>query len=144
MTVLLFLFVFLLGILSAFFFAKSYIDDIKDENRRLIEKIDELNFLNAEKKANNTEEDTINSETREVWVSFVEYSGYINAGDFIDVRVVDASGEDIKKLSEKQITVIDSGGMQILVNEEDLNSITDIERDVVDGTIKRVYAVKIP
>ena len=148
LTVLLFLFAFLfasaLGGVGTFFFVKSYVDEIKSENKRLTEKIDELTLLCAKKDSMGADESGADPETREVWVSFIEYSGYINAGDLIDVRVVDASGDNIKKLSEKQITVIDSGGMQILVNEEDLDCITDIECGVLDGTIKRVYAVKIP
>ncbi len=108
----------------------------------------DLNFHGevAETKNEEKEEpmDIPPSDIREVWIRGIEIGNYIYEGDVIDVRWVDSEGRDEKLLASKTVTGLDREGIFLLVREEELPRITETVLKKEEGTVVRIYAVRIP
>lgn len=98
-----------------------------------------LAYERAEKKAE------MLKDVREVFLSEVELSGYLQAGDMVDVRIRYCNAEDYIVLSGKILVECEVGhGIVLLLTEEEILYISSAVADCENYENTRLYAVEYP
>ncbi len=109
----------------------------KAESRLLKEQL--YAYELAEKKAETLKD------VREVFLSEVELSAYLQAGDMVDIRIRYFNAEDYIVLSGKTLVQCEAGhGVVLLLTEEEILSVSSAIADCGTYENTRLYAVEYP